>query len=176
MTIAEDIRNNSIILVIMPKEKYHKDVMEIVRATEKNSRKVCYVCFNEPANFIARNILSNKIPLEKFFFIDTLTKNVQEVNDVDACTFVSAPNALTEISLAFSNALNEKHCDATIFDTLSALLIYENANSIIQFMHGILTKLRISGGRAVFIALKEDVNSEMVKDLYMFVDKVIELS
>jgi hypothetical protein len=176
MNLSEEIKNNNILLLITSKEKYHTELIEVLKVIEKNTKKTCYVCINEPYNFVINNLKKNNIPLEKFFFIDTLTKNVQEPPSVENCIFVSAPNALTEISLAFSKALNEKHCDGTLFDTISALLVYENAHSIIQFIHNIITKLRMSTGKAAFIALKEDLNSELVKDLYMFVDKVVELN
>ncbi len=62
-----------------------------------------------------------------------------------------------------------------MFDSLSTLLAYEGSSSIIQFSHNVITKLRINNCKAVFITLKEDINSELIKDLYMFVDKVVEL-
>lgn len=176
MDLESEVKSNNLVLFIVTKEKYHTELVNISRTIEKNMNKICYVCINEPFNFVAGNLKKNNIPLGKFFFIDTLTKNVQAQPDVENCIFVSAPNALTEISLAFSKALNEKHCDSALFDTISTLLIYESAHSLIQFIHNVLTKLRISTGKAFFIALKDDINSELVKDLYMFVDKVLDLS
>jgi archaellum biogenesis ATPase FlaH len=176
MNLSEEIKNSNIMLLVVPKEKYHEELIEIIRVIAENVKKTCYVCINEPYNFVVNNLKKNNIALEKFFFIDTLTMKVQEPPEVDNCIFVSAPNALTEISLAFSKVLNEVKCDSTLFDTISALMIYENPHSIVQFVHNILTKIRVSNGKAVFIALKEDINSELVKDLYMFVDKVVDLA
>jgi N-acetyl-gamma-glutamylphosphate reductase len=89
---------------------------------------------------------------------------------------VSSPHALTEINIAFSKSLDEKKCDSSLFDSLSTLLAHEKVHIIIQFTHNVITKVKVSNCKAVFIALKEDVNSELIKDLYMFVDKVVELS
>ena len=176
MDLSMEIRNNNIILLIVPKEKYHAELVNVIRAMEGNVKKICYVCINEPYNFVINNLKKNNINLEKFFFVDTLTKKVQEPQPVENCIFVTAPNALTEISLAFSKALSEQHCDSALFDTISALAVYESTHSITQFIHNIITKLRLATGKAIFIALKEDLKSELVKDLYMFVDKVIDLS
>lgn len=176
MDFSDDLKNNNIILIIQSKENYHNDQIGILKTLEPLVKKVCYVCINEPYNSVISNLKKNNLPQEKFFFIDTLTRNVQEPPAVNNCIFVSAPNALTEISLSFSKALNEQKCDAALFDTISALLVYENTHSIIQFTHNIITKLRVSSGKAIFIALKDDLNSELVKDLYMFVDKVIDLT
>ncbi|HHI03929.1 MAG TPA: hypothetical protein ENL45_00085 [Candidatus Woesearchaeota archaeon] len=175
MNLSSEIKDNKIILLITPKEKYHKELLNTLKVMEKGTDKTCYVCINEPYNFVVDNLKKNNIPAEKFFFIDALTAKVQTPPSVDDCIFVSAPNALTEISLAFSKAFDEKKCNGLLFDTLSTLLVYANPHSIIQFIHNVLTKLRVVSGKAVFVALKEDVNSELVKDLYMFVDKVVEV-
>ena len=175
MDLQTDIGSNKIILLTVSKEGYRRSVLDIASFLDKNSTKVCYVCVNDPYGFVASNLDKNGIDAKKFFFIDTLTRNVQEPPHTDNCIFVSSPSALTEISLAFSKALNEMHCDASIFDTLSTMLVYEKPHAIIQFIHNLLTKLRISSGKAIFITLKDDLNSELTKDLYMFVDKVVEM-
>jgi hypothetical protein len=176
MDLARDLQSSDIILLIIPKERYKSEIVPLAKSLEEVSKRICYVCINEPYGFVSSNLKKNGSALEKFFFIDTLSMRVQEPPAVENCIFVSAPNALTEISLALSKALNEQKCDMVVFDALSTLLIYENAHSLIQFIHTILTKLRMASGRAVFIALKEDVNSELVKDLYMFVDKITEVT
>ena len=175
MELSTEIKESSIMLLIVPKEKYNPSIIDIAKSVKLNSSRVCYVCVNNPYSFVASRLSKAGLGPENFFFIDTLTKSVQEPQPVKDCIFVSAPNALTEISLAFSKAFAEMKCDSAIFDTLSAFLIYENPHTIIQFIHNILTKIKISAGKAVFVALKEDINSELVKDLYMFVDKVVEI-
>ena len=173
MTNTQKIEKSNIILLIVPKEKYHEEIISIRKSTANNMNKVCYICINEPYASLVDKFKNDNIPIERFFFVDTITKKIQAPPEVDNCIFVSSPTALTEISLAFSKAFEEKKCDCVLFDTLSTLLVYSDSHSIIQLMHNILTKLKISTGKAVFIALDDDADSELVKDLYMFVDKVI---
>ncbi|MCK5281904.1 MAG: hypothetical protein KAK00_00710 [Nanoarchaeota archaeon] len=173
--IIKEVNENQILLFIVAKNNYSAQLMEIIRSLEGISKKISYVSFNQPYSSMMANLEKNNINAAKFFFIDTLTKSVQSPKDADNCIFVSAPNALTEISVAFSKALNEQQCDSSLFDSLSALLVYEGAHSIIQFAHNAITKSRIANCKAVFIALKEDIDSELIKDLYMFVDKVVEV-
>lgn len=175
MNLSQEIRNNNIILLIVSKEKYRQELIGVVKDIVQNINKMCYVCINEPFSTINNNLDKNSISKDKFFFIDTITKKVQEPPKTDNCEFVSAPNALTEISVAFSKALNEHKCDSAFFDTLSSLLVYEKPHSIIQFIHNIITKLRVSSGKGVFIVLKDDLESDLIKDLYMFVDSVVEI-
>ena len=175
MDLTKELQENSMVLLVTSKEKYREQLMVFSRSVaDSGAKKVCYVCFNEPFSSIAASLRKNAIPEDKFFFIDAITMKVQEPPLADNCLFVSSPNALTDISLATSKALSEQHCDAFIYDTLSTLLIYESAHSLFQFVHNTLTKFRVASCKAVFIVLKDDMNSELIKDLYMVVDKVID--
>ena len=115
----------------------------------------------------------NNIPSEKIFFIDTLTSEVQTPPKLDNCIFVQSPSALTEISLAFSDALSSKGCDVILIDSISTLLIYQDVHSIIRFSQTLMTKGRVMNKKLVFVALKED-SEGLVKDISMFVDKIID--
>ena len=175
MELTTQLSENKIVLLILSREKYNLELNQILKVLHGSARKTCYVCINEPYSYVCESLKKNDLSQQKFFFIDTVTKKVQTPPAADDCIFVSAPNALTEISLAFSKAFAERQCDAVLFDSLSMLMIYENSHSIVQFVHSLLTKLRISGGRAYFVALKDDISTELVKDLHMFVDKVVDI-
>ena len=175
MEISESLAHDSVILFLLRREDYGQQLIKVLADASKQPSKICYLCINEPYSFVRSKLIKNNIPAEKFFFIDTLTKKVQSPPQADDCIFVSSPSNLTEISLALSKSYSEKNCGATLFDSISAMLIYETSHSIIQFVHNLLTKLRITGGKAYFIAIKDDINSDLVKDLHMFVDKVIDM-
>ncbi|MBS3130901.1 hypothetical protein J4212_00555 [Candidatus Woesearchaeota archaeon] len=174
MDLQAEIKGSNLVLIVTSKEKYHAELIEVVKAAAASMDKVCYVCFNEPYSFVLENMKKNGIDAGKFFFIDTITRNVQEPPPAKDCIFVSSPNALTEISMALSKALNEQHCSGILFDALSALLVYEKGHTLIQFVHNVITKIKIRNGRAIFIALRDDLESELIKDLHMFVDKAID--
>jgi archaellum biogenesis ATPase FlaH len=176
MAIEDDIKEKQVLLIILPKEKYSSEVINISNKISNLNNKICYVALNSPYNAIMSNLSNNNIAVDKFFFIDALTSEVQTPEPVENCIFIAAPNALTELSVAISEALNEQKCDNVIIDSLSTLLIYEEDSTIIKFSHNVITKIRVANSKAVFIVLKEDVSSELIKDLYMFVDKVVELS
>jgi hypothetical protein len=173
--LGKELRENNILLVIVSKNAYSSKSTEILRALQSISNKISYVSFNHPYNSLIESVRKNGIDPSRLFIIDTVTASVQQPKPQTNCIFISAPNALTEISVAFSKSINQEKCDSALFDSLSALLVYESANSIIMFAHNIITKLKISNSRAVFLVLKEDIDGELMKDLYMFVDKVVEL-
>ncbi|MBN2422328.1 hypothetical protein JXB41_03810 [Candidatus Woesearchaeota archaeon] len=142
---------------------------------DKISNKICYVTLNKPYNTILMNIKSLNIDANKFFFVDAISATVQTPEGVDNCSFVSSPTVLTDLSLAFSEALSNKECDNAVFDTISTLVVYQDINSVIKFVHNLITKIRVLNKKSIFVALKED-SEELIKDLNMFVDNVVEMN
>lgn len=174
MDLADEIKNKQIILVVFPKSQYAHRVIEIVKIIDMVSNKICYVSLNKPYNSIIENLKANNLNVDKYFFIDVLTSTVKTPEHADNCEFVQSPSALTDISLAFTKAVQEKGCDNTLFDAISTLTIYQDIGEIIKFTQNLMTKARVNNVKSVYIALKED-SEEFVKDLTMFVDGVIEL-
>ncbi len=111
--------------------------------------------------------------MKKFGFIDAITKLVMKPESVKNCVFVSATNALTEASIVVKKVCESQQPDMLIFDSLSSLLAYEKGHVLIKFIHSLVEFLRVHRIRITFIALKEDIDSPLIKDLSMFVDKII---
>jgi hypothetical protein len=174
MELRKDFSENQIVLVTMPKERYNSVMPEIQEGADKSSAKIGYITINKPFNSIIANLAKININKSKFYFVDAITATVEAPPIVDNCFFVSSPTALTDISLAFSSLLSDKACDIVVFDTISTLGIYQDLGSVVRFAHNLITKVRVTSKRAVFIALKED-SEVLIKDLNMFVDKIIDL-
>ena len=160
--------------MVLPKAKYTTEVINVIKAVDAVSNRVCYVCLNKPYNSIMNTLKANNLDVGKYFFIDVLTSAVKTPEPVDNCEFVQSPSALTDISLAFTKATQEMNCTEVLFDAISTLAIYQNIGEIIKFTQNLMTKARVTGVKSVYIALKED-SQEMVKDLTMFVDGVVEM-
>jgi len=172
-TIDEDIKNFQIILYVSTKEDYGRIRSELLGSAGHSFDKPCLISNLKPYNSVINDLKEMEINDEKFFFIDTITKTVQEPPQIENCAFIESPTALTDISLALSDAFNERGCDVCIVDTISALIVYQDKNSVIKFVHNLVTKARVSEKKAILIALKED-GEEFIKDISMFIDKLIE--
>ncbi len=169
MGLKEDINNNQITLVVISKTDYLAKINSIISAVGESSKKICYVALNKPYNSILANLKKIGLDTQKFYFIDVLTASVQTPPTVDNCTFIQSPSAITDLSLSFSMAMADKECDIAVFDTISTLIIYESAGSVIKLSQNLMTKMRVTDKKAVFITLKED-SETLIKDLTMFVD------
>lgn len=173
MSLADDIKDNQIVLFVISKGDYTEILMDIVKAMVSQYKAVCYITINRPYNNIIMQLDKEKIKHDGFFFIDAITSTVQTPKEVSNCVFVAAPDALTDLSLAISQALSSN--EIVLFDTMSTLAVYQDVSSVLKFMHNVVTKLRVGNKKGVLIALKED-SEQLVKDMHMFVDKVVDLT
>jgi archaellum biogenesis ATPase FlaH len=165
-----------VVLVIISKKDYQKKIDEVVKLLDKVGKKISYVSMNTPYRSIIISIANLGLDLDKFFFIDSSTSLVRKPEKADNCIFVSSPGNLKEIGSAFAKSLDEYKCNASIFDSLSTLLIYEKPHAVIQFVHYVTVKARTANSKVYFVVLREDMDMEFMKDLYMFADRSIELN
>ncbi|MBN1156876.1 hypothetical protein JXA85_04615 [Candidatus Woesearchaeota archaeon] len=170
----DEMSNNQITLFVLNKEKYADLRKELLKAMVDCFKKICYITTNKPYNSLVDELEKANLSTENIFFIDTITKTVKTPQQSSNCIFIDSPTSLTDISLGFSDAMNEKQCDICILDTVSTLTIYQDSSLVIKLVHNLITKIRVIGKHAIFVALKED-GEEFINDISMFADKVIRL-
>lgn len=172
--LKDDIGDKQIILIVMSKSDYLIKSSEVVKCVAENNSKICYVALNKPYNSIINSMTQNNIDSNKFYFIDVLTATVSTPPEVDNCTFVESPNAITDLSISFAQAMDEKLCVNSIFDAISSMIIHESEATVVKLTQNLMTRIRVNNKKSVFITLKED-SETLIKDLTLFVDAVIEL-
>lgn len=175
INIRKEIKENDVVLFIIPNEQYASKLTEIVKAVAADTEKTFYISLNKPYPALVSMMKKNSIDPNKFYFIDAITQTVKSAEPTEKCTYISSPSALTELGLEIGNATSKKKIGNTLFDSLSTLLVYETGASVIKFVHSTISRLRVIGCKAVLTCLTEDTDSALVKDLHMFADKVVVL-
>lgn len=167
--ISDAIKGNQIVVFQISKKNYMEKTYEIIAEMSKIYSDICYITLNRPYQTMLKDFAARKIDPKKFVFIDAVSgggKNAEKV------IFVQSPKSLTDISIDMSGLLGKK-TESFIFDSLSTLLIYEDSTTSIKFVHSIVSKVRTADKRLVFMSLKEDSETDMMKDINMFVDKIV---
>jgi len=164
-----------IIVLIIPDEEYSEKVLKVTQELSNIAGNICYVSLNRPYNTLLDILADAGVDTSKFYFIDGITKTAELAEECENCTFVSSAGALTELSLALANLLDERKFDFLLFDSLSTLLVYEEEVVVTKFVHSLMAKVRVSNCRGVFTCLKRDLDSVLIKDINMFADKVVDI-
>ncbi len=169
------IKENQIIVFVVQSKSYSKHLESITKAAIGLKNNLCYVSLNKPYKVLKRGLENAGVPTEKIRFVDAVSSKVGSMTPDDNVIFISSPQALTEMSISINKCLGLKDMGIVLFDSLSTLLVYEEASNVVRFVHSIISTFRVKERSCIFTMLKEDLKEELVKDLGMFADKIEEI-
>ena len=173
MNIAKELSENQIILLLVPSIDYNNLVVDIAR--HLSSKSVCYVTTNKTYDSLNELFQKKKVHLKNIAFIDTISETIKETpKQSEAVYFISSPGALTETSLVINQFLRHGF-NYLIFDSITNLLIYQKKAQVAEYLLSLVNKIKSSGTKAVFYALKTKEQEELIDEMGTFVDKVIDL-
>ena len=170
-----------------------KDYVVIVKVSSKNYQTInlkiiehlinndnipgVYVTLNKPYSTLKEIFKKEKINQDMIIFIDAVTKTADnQVTKTKDCLFIGSPEKLSDMSLAMDQAVRAIPSDKRFlfFDSLSTLLIYNKAGTIVKFIHFIITKMREWKVIGIIISLEKEANEELMDKLTQFCDKSID--
>lgn len=147
-----------------------------VFANKKNYHGI-YVTVNKPYVALVEQFKKAGISTDRMFFIDAVTKMVGGASKPsENFLTIGSPQFLTEMSIAVSQAAAAlpKGEKFLIFDSISSLLIYNNAGTVARFLHFLTGKLREWEMRGVFLAVDTEVK-EILPYISQFVDDTVHI-
>lgn len=174
LDLKKEIGDSQISLVIIPGETYSEDLNKIYRYLNENYKRISYVSLNKINNILIKTLEKSGVDAKKFYFVDAISRTIMpNIASTSTCAYVSSPSALTELNITINKSLDTKQFDTVLFDSLSTLLIYNDPATVTKFIHGLIGKIRAVGCTSILTSLEGDSGSMAIKDLGMFVDKVI---
>jgi hypothetical protein len=117
------------------------------------------------------------IDTDKILFIDCISKSHgAELEETGNVMYLEAPSDLTNISLAITESIEKINLKKFVFiDSVTTMLIYNTPKIFARFVHGILTKLRISGVSGLLVSLEKETDTEMQAQIVQLCDKIIKV-
>ena len=158
-------------ILVVSDKGYAQKVEELMRSASSSYSRICYATVNRPYSAIAASFKKHGADLEKFFFVDCTGESGGKGGQV---VFVSSPKALTEINITINKVFELGKIELLIFDSLSTLLSYEEPSTVVKFAHSLISSCRSKGVGALFVCLKSEKSSSLLKDISMFADNVVE--
>ena len=118
--IKEKADANEVIGLVIPDIEYDEMLIDAAGFLSKNYNKILYISINKPYESLAGKFKQNKIDVNKFYFVDCITRTAGDAQPTENCFFVSSPTSGRSLS-----ALDTVDCDT--------LAIF--ANSFIVIIH-----------------------------------------
>jgi len=173
------MKEGDVVLILTSAENYMASIVDVLKTLiNKKGRQCVYVTVNRPYNDIQNVLEKGKINTDNIFFIDLISKTAnREQSKAKNCLFIDSPESLTDLSIAITEAIgNLKGKKKFIFlDSLSTMLIYNQAGTLARFAHFLIGKMRNAAVEMIIISLEKEMDQALVSQISTFVDKVIKV-
>jgi archaellum biogenesis ATPase FlaH len=171
VNILQEFKEHDVIVLVL-NDNYNEKMARIVQQLGK--KKCCYVSLNKPYKQLVASFNKQKIALDNILIVDAISGTVGATSSAKNCINVSSPNALTELNITITGICGHTP-ELLLFDSLSTLLVYDKGATATKFIHSVINNLRIHKVKGLFTVLKSDADTEFVKSVEMFADKVVEM-
>ena len=172
--LKREVEKNQILTFVIPNELYPVDSISIIKAVTSVVPKTVFVTVNKPYFSIVKNLKSKGIKTDGLYFIDASTEE-KDHGEGENFEKIRSPSDITDIMLAVGKCLQDKKYKALVFDSVSTLLTYHNEAMVSRFTHSLINKLRKYDVKGVFLCTKEDMNTNLMKNLNMLADYSVDI-
>ena len=164
------------ILYVLKPQNYFESVIDIFKS-EIKEHSIIYVTMSKPYSHILNLFKEAKLNTDNIFFIDCISAQVLKSTKKTPpkCIFVESPQNITAIGIAISESVAQLTGEKLLFvDSLSTLLMYNEAKVVGKFSNFIINKMRAEDVNTSIFALESDADKDTIKTIETFVDQVIQ--
>jgi len=175
------ISKKSTLVLSKPLEGKKEFLDSTIARTTKENKAVLFVLTDKNPETAKQELLKEKIFFKNLYFIDcfSLQAGNADAKDTENVKYVSGPLALNELSIAigeFGREFLKKEFEyVIIFDSLSTLLMYSNADAIARFLQILIAKIKNLNGSVVFTLEQGMHDEKAVVTIEHLMDSIIEV-
>jgi hypothetical protein len=122
-------------------------------------------------------LLVKEMQNKKILILDCISKSQSlDLEEASNVIYLESVSSLTIISLAITASIQQIPGDKFVFiDSINSMLIHNKPEVFAQFIHGILTKLRIGGVNGLLISLENETNKEIHAEVAQLCDRIVKI-
>ncbi len=179
--VAKKLNGKSFILLLVSKaENIIKNNVKVIKELVKHSDRGIFVTLNQPYMSFKKLLEKNHINFKDIFFIDMITATASLYpKRIENCLFINSPSDLTALGIAVDQALKSmnKGTRFLFIDNLAIFLIYNDKDMVTEFMHYLVSKMRLNNVNGVIMSVQEEIGKDFIeKVMKSFCDDIIELN
>ena len=166
-----------IALVTVSSKDYQEANLKLVEHLTKDENiPGVYVTLNKPFKTLEALFKKHGINTDLIIFIDAVTKVEEGAKKTESCLFIGSPEKMSDISIAMDQAVNSLPGENkfVFFDSLSTLLLYNEAAAVAKFIHFLTNKIRAWNVKGVIVSLQKEKDKELIDELSQFCDAIID--
>ena len=174
------ISKKSTLVLSKPLEGKREFIEYYVKNAIKENKTLLFVLTDKGPEQLKQELLKDKIFFKNIYFVDCYSQqaglNIQKSENIK---YVSGPLALNELSIAISDFqrefLKKEMLHLIIFDSISTLLMYSNAEAIGRFLQIIIAKIKNLEGDMLFTIEQGMHDDKTVVTIEHLMDTILEV-
>jgi KaiC/GvpD/RAD55 family RecA-like ATPase len=174
------ISKKSTLLLSKPLEGKKEVIENYAKNALKENKTLLFVLTDKSPEQLKQELLKDKIFFKNAYFVDCYSQqaglNCQKTENIK---YVSGPLALNEISIAVSEFqrefLKKEMTHLIIFDSISTLLMYSNAEAVGRFLQIFIAKIKNLSGEIIFTIEQGMHDEKAIVTIEHLMDSVIEV-
>jgi KaiC/GvpD/RAD55 family RecA-like ATPase len=175
--IAESLQGleKPVVLALIDPIKYQGAVVDLLRYFQAKTPRGIYVSLNKPFAVLTKAFEKAGLSTQSLFFVDAIT-NVSSAQEDSTADCLGSGIGLSNLCIGISNAINRFSEEKFLFvDSLSTLLIYNDAKAVAKFAHLLTEKMRRWGTSGSLLTVQMNTEGDVVSQLAPFCDKVVKI-
>ena len=175
----------SIVILEFPAEENQiKLAADFLKFKEKTGSCGVYVSSNRPTNNLIEKVKDYGYDLKKgleegrVWVVDLVSRNVGDA-EVSGVIYVSSASELSATQMAIEKAVNRiKDRDGhgwLLLDSIATLLVFNSPDSLLEFLHFLLGRLRVLGLDGIIFTVREGIEVKVIATIRQFCDEIITL-
>ena len=171
--------SNQISVIVADPKNYLKMIAKALKAlTAKEGIPGVYVTINKPYKTIKKQFEDLGVNTKMMIFIDAISSSAGKVEKEEGCVYIDTPKSLSDMSIAIGEAVKALPSEKkfVFFDSITTLLVYNEAHSVLRFAHFLTNKMRGWDVDGVILSLTSDTKSTVFQQIVLFSDNLINLS
>jgi len=176
--ISNAIKINRSVGIILPGNNY-ADLMQALfeRMKSRAEDAWVYVAITRPYEDVVKQF-GNFAELRNVRFIDCIS-HAAGISKIDPnCTFIESPALLEKLMMEIMDTfrgLDDSVQKYLVIDSLSSLLIYNDAQIVTEFFTHLTNRTRLADVHTITLVVEEESSENINKIIYLRSDKIIKV-
>ena len=174
-----EMDNSGVVLAIADSAILRTCVLKSIQKIYQEGKTGVIISLSEPQIILKKALEKNSVDTSTLFFIDGVTVSAMgKAGTEENCFYVNKSSDLTGIGIAITKAMaliGNKENMVIILDSVSTLLIYNDPNLIIRFLHMLVNKVRLNDAIGVLFSAKNAIDPIVTAQITAFSDSVMHL-
>ena len=157
-----------VVLLCVNPVNYQEGVLDAVRYFFERFGTGLYITLNKPCATLQASFEKSGLPHEKLLFLDSITNTPER--ETESCHYLGRMRELTDLCIAMGRSASQGKVNFVFLDSVSTLMIYNDAKSVARFCHSVTEKLRSLGLPGALVLVDMEEGKDVVAQLAQFCD------